>query len=173
MVGVEAESGGVGWEVEGVEFGVGAEGAADEGDLGFEEGFVSEAGFEFAPEGSAIAFLFHGAADETLRHVAGAAFFGHGCEASDLSSFVVDVLAPALAEERFVDGVSQASKTNDVATCGACSHLLECGVGKAAFALVQCFEFFGLLLVQVRCHLQILLFLLLSPDAEQRLQHSL
>lgn len=173
MGGVEAEWGDVGWQVEGVDFGVGAEGAADEGDLGFQEGFVGEAGFQFAPEGSAIAFLSHGAADDTLRHVAGAAFFGHGCEAFDLASFVVDVLAPALAEERFVDGMVEASKTDDVAVCGACRHLLERGVGKAAFALVQCLVFFSLLLVQIHCHLQILVFLLLSSNAEQRLQHSL
>ncbi|KAI4135554.1 MAG: hypothetical protein LQ347_000589, partial [Umbilicaria vellea] len=150
-----------------------AEGAADEGDLGFQKGFVRETGFEFAPEGRATAFLFHGAADETLRHVAGAAFFRHGCEAFDLASFVVDVLAPALAEERFVDGMLEASKADDVAVRGACSHLLECGVGKAAFALVQCFELLGLLLIQIHCHLQIFVFLLLSSNAEQRLQNSL
>lgn len=170
MLGVGAEGGCVGGEVEGVEFGVGAEGAADEGDLGFEEGFVREAGFEFLPEGRSVAFLGYGALDETLRHVARAALFEHWGEAFDLAVFVVDVLAPALAEKRLVDGVLQASETDDVAVCGAGGHLLECGVCKAAFALVHCFELFGLLLVHVRGYLQIFVFLLLSPHAEQRLQ---
>ena len=153
VVGVEAEGGGVGGEVEGVEFGVGAEGAADEGNLGFEEGFVCETGFEFSPERSATAVLFYGAVDKTLRHVAGAAVLEHRGEALDLAVFVVDVLAPALAEERFVDGMSKAAETDDMAVCGACGHLLERSVGKAAFALVQCFKLFSLLFVQLHCYL--------------------
>lgn len=137
-------------QIEVVDLGVGAEGAADEFGAALQEGVFSEAVVELAA-GFAAAFGF---GDGSLRQCVGeaavAAGLDRGREASDLASGVVDVAAPALAEEGFADGVADAAEADGVAAAVARGHLLEGGVGEAAFALVQGSGLLGLLFVQLQ-----------------------
>ncbi len=169
----EAEAGVGRGKVEVVDLGVGAEGTADEFGAAAEEGVFGEAVVELAT-GFAAAFGF---VDGPLRQCVGeaavAAGLDRGREAYELAPGVVDVAAPALAEERFADGVADAAEADGVAAAVARGHLLEGGVGEAALALVQGFGLLGLLFVQLQGGLSVGGFLLFEPAAEEWLEQRL
>ena len=95
-----------------------------------------------------------------------AAYAWCGCgwgKTSDLASGMIDVAAPRLAEQSFVDGVADATKTDCVGACSAGRHLLEGGIRKAAFAFVKSVMISSFLFIDVKGKFRILVFLIFSP----------
>jgi len=63
-----------------------------------------------------------------VRNTAIAASFGRWGKAFDLTSNMVDVSVPALAEESFADSMPDAPEAYNVAASGTNCHLLKSGI---------------------------------------------
>ena len=90
------------------------------GNLRFLEGFRGKTSFELVPDPLTTLILNCCAFGYRLRNAAVTALSGNWSHAIDLSSVMVNVPSPALAEQSFIDGIAQTAKADNVTSSSTC-----------------------------------------------------
>ncbi|CRK32396.1 hypothetical protein BN1723_014618 [Verticillium longisporum] len=134
-------------QVDVVDLGVVAKGAADEGQARGEQAVVGEALVELVQDLGALLLLEHGAVEVVGRDLAAAAGAVDG-QAPERAGVGVDAAVPALAEDGLGQRQLHAAEADHVPVGVALGKLLKGRLGEAAAALVQGVDGLGLLAVQ-------------------------